>query len=540
MANSRITLLIVGMIWSSGMINPATAFDEFLLPAADVEAYAPPPSAPLPLHVAQQSTEQKQGVGEIFSSGPIEAQPPANSEGIPLPPVDETAPAAALPKKPPTADDRTIIPPTSVQRSRPIPLSGNTPKAQPRSSEIKQKLTVPNAIVHTDKVYEPNWNSCTCCGDRTQRWFSFESLMWWTSGSHLPAIASTSPTGTPPNQAGVLSPTGNAQVLYGNGDIFDFSQAGFRLRGGRWFDDRCDGSGVIAEFFMLAPRSQNWYAASDGDPILARPFYNADPVVAQQDSQIIAYPGMASGTQAMTANTNMYSAAIHLWSELEVYIGEDGCGEDRQRRIIGRNCGSDKEWLLGLKIGPRFAHLNDTVNISESLTSATSGNQFQLRDYFDTQNSFLGGEIGLRARRRRGRFNVDLGLQLAIGGTHQELAIRGSNTVTTASGSTTDIGGFFAQPSNIGKYDKSSFSMIPGLDVSAGWQMTDSWRFTVGYSLMYWTNVLRASEQIDTNIHESFFGAPTPTAATPNRPTPLFDESNYLAHGISIGFERRW
>ena len=133
-----------------------------------------------------------------------------------------------------------------------------------------------------------------------------------------------------------------------------------------------------------------------------------------------------------------------------------------------------------------------------------------------------------------------MGLQLAVGGTHQELEIQGNNVVTTATSTTTDVGGFYAQPSNIGKYDESAFSLIPALDVSLGWELSDEWRFSVGYSLVYWTNVLRASEHVDTTIHESFLASPTPLATVPNRPQVLFNESDYLAHGISIGFERRW
>ena len=533
--------------------------DEIVLPQVVPPAYAPPPSGPIT--VAQEETPAPDEGSRIFSSGPIE---PADDDGVLLPPAEPPSPAEESPFEPsggvstpespmsdaeespfeppdPSGGQLTPAPDVQLERAPPPPVPVE-PEEHATDPVIVQDQTVYGGVVsEPDYVYTPAWETQVCYTNASTRWLSVESLIWWTNGSHLPAIATTSPNGTPAQLAGVLAPVGNAQVVYGGGDIFDFNQAGFRIRGGRWFDDRCDGTGVMAEFFMLAPRSETWYAASNGDPILTRPFFNADPTINRQDSQIIAFPGLSSGTQRLNGNTNMYSAALHLWGEFEMYIVEDECGESTRRPLIGQRGCDDECWQLGLKIGPRFSHLNDTINISESLTSARTGSQFQLQDYFDTQNSFFGGEIGLLARRQQGALNLDVGLQLAIGVTHQELEIRGSNTVTTAAGaSTTEAGGFFAQPSNIGKYDESSFSLIPALDVSAGLQLSEEWKFTVGYSLMYWTNVLRASEQIDTTINEAFFNSPTPGAAVPNRPQTTFAESDFLAHGITIGFERRW
>ncbi len=177
----------------------------------------------------------------------------------------------------------------------------------------------------------------------------------------------------------------------------------------------------------------------------------------------------------------------------------------------------------------------------ESLTSAASGSRFDLQDVFQTENSFLGGEVGVRARRRRGNATIDLGLQLAIGGTRQELDIHGRNTVTPVNGlPTTTPGGFLAQSSNIGAYDRTRFSLIPALDLKVGYEAGNGWRFSVGYNLMYWTNVLRAAEQIDTTINEDLFAPPVTPSLGANRPTPLFRESDYLAHGLTFGIEKRY
>ena len=184
--------------------------------------------------------------------------------------------------------------------------------------------------------------------------------------------------------------------------------------------------------------------------------------------------------------------------------------------------------------------MNDTVSISENWTGVASGNRFSLNDRFSTENSFLGGEIGLRARRQKGDLSLDLGLQLAVGMNRQELDIAGRNSTTSASGVTTGSGGFFAQNSNIGRHEHTRLSLVPALEVALGWELDRGWRFTAGYNFMFWSNVIRASEQIDPVINEDFFAPPVTPSTGADRPGVLFHETDYFAHGISIGFEKSW
>lgn len=451
---------------------------------------------------------------------------PAPSAPMTLPPVEDDSS---------TADDSRIFSSGPMDESAPVPsapVNAESPLA-PENTALKTVQSQPQ--YYSEPTYRPH--SCHSCQQAAaSRWISFESLLWWTSGTDIPVIATTSPNGTPGMNAGVLAPGGNGQVLFGGDEIFGFHQGGFRLRAGRWRHDcDCDTGGFVAEFLMLAPRSESFTAQSGGNPILARPFFNA--ATGQQDSQLLAYPGLASGALNFSADTNMYSAAVHYWEELyRTGCRCNSCGECGDTGGCGESCGGNA-CMLGIKIGPRFSHLNDEIGITESLTSAQTGSTFQLVDFFDTENSFLGGEIALLARRQQGQLSIDLGLQLAIGGTRQELDVSGYNSVTTAAGAvTTAPGGFFAQDSNSGSWDRTRFSLIPGLEAGLGWDFRNGWRFSAAYSLMYWTNVLRASEQIDTAVDPNFFGP----GAGAGRPAPLLNESDYLAHGISIGFEKRW
>ena len=81
---------------------------------------------------------------------------------------------------------------------------------------------------------------------------------------------------------------------------------------------------------------------------------------------------------------------------------------------------------------------------------------------------------------------------------------------------------------------------MPSLECAIGYELQRGWRFSVAYNLMYWTNVMRAAEQIDSTINPNLFPPSVATAADPARPARLFKEADYLAHGLSIGFEKRW
>jgi hypothetical protein len=70
--------------------------------------------------------------------------------------------------------------------------------------------------------------------------------------------------------------------------------------------------------------------------------------------------------------------------------------------------------------------------------------------------------------------------------------------------------------------------------------MTNTWRASVGYSLLYWGSVLRATEQIDPVINPGLLPPEQNPLTGDLRPASLMQDSSYLAHGITFGLERRW
>ncbi|MCA9249040.1 MAG: BBP7 family outer membrane beta-barrel protein, partial [Planctomycetales bacterium] len=73
-----------------------------------------------------------------------------------------------------------------------------------------------------------------CCGD--DRFFvSAEYLLYWSKGMDLPALATTSPDGTPDTEAGVLG-FDDTTVLFGQDKVLDDARSGVRFALGYWLD----------------------------------------------------------------------------------------------------------------------------------------------------------------------------------------------------------------------------------------------------------------------------------------------------------------
>ena len=120
------------------------------------------------------------------------------------------------------------------------------------------------------------------------RWYSSaEYLMWWTRGTTLPPVVTTSA----PQFNGILG-QGNTTALVGNGSFGDTFHSGGRITLGRWLGDgQC--RGIEGRLFFIDQSNSNFTATSAQFPVLARPFFNVnDPF--GQFSEVIADPGAVS------------------------------------------------------------------------------------------------------------------------------------------------------------------------------------------------------------------------------------------------------
>ena len=93
--------------------------------------------------------------------------------------------------------------------------------------------------------------------------------------------------------------------------------------------------------------------------------------------------------------------------------------------------------------------------------------------------------------------------------------------------------GFLALPTNSGSpYHRNDFAMVPELGATLGLDLTARLRLTAGYSLIYWSKVVRAGDQVDINVNHPAIGRDLDRNSQP--PLPL-----RLHRLLGAGFERR-
>ena len=359
-------------------------------------------------------------------------------------------------------------------------------------------------------------------------WGSAEFLLWKIKDGNIPPLVTAGPA---PN-GGFLGEPGTVTLLEGEVDYK--VRWGGRFTVGYWLD--CEQSnGIELSLLRLNDNERRFDAGSDGSPgtaIIARPFFNVGAGVT--DVEYVAFPGVLAGRVSVSSESEL--------GGLE--------GNWVHNLCCHKPYGCETGFRADLIAGLRYLELKENLTISENLTLLAGapapfipGTTILVSDQFETRNRFLGGQIGARAEWWRGRWSLGLVGKLALGVTRQEVSINGTTAfILPGAAPITQPGGLLAQASNAGTRTNDAFSVVPELGVNVGYQVTDSLRAYVGYSFLYWTNVVRPGDQIDLGLNTSQL----PTIDGPGvlvgepRPAPLSRESNFWAQGLTLGLELRF
>jgi hypothetical protein len=479
--------------------------------------------------------------------------PVQKPEAIPAPqpvtPKAETAP-------------RSDVPPTRLPEPRPNPLAappaavwGGPPAACPPALEPVPGGVLSGPVPNRHKTFgSPNltlsrdyhfldWFGVSLLGGEdaetvvldegpaTDRYFvQAEYLLWWVRRGNTPVLATTAPEPANPNDPnanfGFLGRPGTT-VLLGPGGFGSTARNGFRVRAGAWLD----GCGLDGSFFFLGERTNSFEVASPLFPVITRPFFapNINPATGQpigEFGEVVA----GGGTQG-SLRVDQIS---RLWG-LDLNV----------RHCINRTCVARSEWFAGY----RHLNLREELRIGEFIVAGPNdaplpaGTRITVQDEFRASNRFHGGQVGYAVGRRWGRIDADARVSLALGVTHQELDIAGSQQILRPGQATPSVfsGGLLAAGPNLGNFTNNEFSVVPEFTLNVGYWMTPTVRTYVGYNFLYWTNVARPGEQIDRVVDLTFIpNAPAAPFSGQNRPIPLFQQSDFWAQGLQFGIELRW
>lgn len=362
---------------------------------------------------------------------------------------------------------------------------------------------------------------CDPCGPPGRVWLDAGYWYGTITGQNVPPLVTAAPAGNPRTQAGNLGQPGTT-ILYPTGRVNDNWRSGFYLNAGVWLDD-CQKCGIEGNFFFLGTSRERFVAGSPGVDIISRPFFNTQTGL--QDTELVSFPRILAGSVTVDSRSNFI-----------------GGGPNFIKNICCGPCGR-----FDLLLGYTYLNLEDEINIREDLTSlpgqtnVPAGTRFIVRDNFRTSNSFHGFNIGFAAERRYSHWYFGARTGVALGNVHQQVDIDGSTTITTPGGTPqTFPGGLLTQPSNIGRFERDRFAAVPWIGLKLGLQVTPRVRTYVGYDFLYFSNVVRAGDQIDLRVNPTQIPPRTGGVTGPAFPAFTPRETGAAINAIRFGVEARY
>ncbi|MEX0824864.1 MAG: BBP7 family outer membrane beta-barrel protein [Pirellulaceae bacterium] len=366
----------------------------------------------------------------------------------------------------------------------------------------------------------PDWRPClTLCLPR-DGWASFEYLLWFQNGMNLPPLVSR-------------DIAADSEVLFGGDQVLEDSLHGGRLQVGVWLD-ACHEWAVQGEYFSTGTTSTGFSLTSNGNPSVGRPYRDVDGMV-ERSFLIGSQDGngnvLDNGNIGIDVRSQLQGAGVNILRKL---CGSEGCG-DSLFRCLPQNY---KSQFAGL-IGYRWLELEEDIAIdSTTRTTRTDPDAaFRVRDFFETRSQFNGLDIGALYTRQRGCWSLDMQTKLALGTSRQTVSIQGITNINEGA----DLeGGLLGLPSNSGIFKRDRFAVVPELNAKLGYQLTPRLKATVGYTFIYWSNVVRPGDQISRTVDDGQVPALSTPVAAASFPEFAFNEIDYWVQGISFGGDYRW
>jgi hypothetical protein len=378
------------------------------------------------------------------------------------------------------------------------------------------------------------WQPCLTLCFPQDGWFSADYLLWSQKGMFLPPLVTRGATRQTNPALGT--------IVYGDSDDYlEGSLNGLRLNFGFWLD-RCHEWSIAADYFGWDQISENASFRSNNVNSFGRPFFDVTAGGVRRanlidfNGEINGTPIAVSGSFDIEATSELHSGGFQF---RRFFAANSGCGDTVFYRLPAAY-----RSRTDLGIGYRYTQLDESLTmVSNTRTTVPvpAAGTLLTTDEFTTQTQFNGFDFGIFYTRQRGLWNLDLRGKFGLGVNRQTVLIDGSTTRdldNIATDPETRPGGLLALSTNMGDRSRDRFSVLPEFGVDLGYQLTPRLRAKVGYTFMYWSNVVRPGDQIDLDIDARL--VPFGPGSTSTRPAFQFNETDYWAQGVSFGGEFRW
>ena len=196
-------------------------------------------------------------------------------------------------------------------------------------------------------------------------------------------------------------------------------------------------------------------------------------------------------------------------------------------------------WELSGLAGLRVLALDEGLGLTNTIVGLSAFYQGQSgtsNNSFKTMNRFYGAGIGVRGRYAWGRFFTEATARVALGDSHEVLSVQGAYADYGAPFATSQGPyGTFAMPANEGRFSHDNFAVVPEGQIKLGYSVTPSLRLTIGYDVLYDSNVIRPGDQISRYVPKGQTFQQDGTSPSQTTPVRLFRTTDFYAHGLSAG-----
>lgn len=352
-----------------------------------------------------------------------------------------------------------------------------------------------------------------------QYWGTSEYLMGWIKDgpNSVPLVTRGSLSDELPSALGQP----NTQILAGGDEVNYGLLQGGRVTFGKWIDP-CQRYGLEASGFLMGqtgPSSSFFSAATDSSSVsvpIRLPNGTETSIFA-----LVNGPGTSHPDERISVRHSS-----QLWGA--------------QGNLIFNTIESSA-WNVDGLLGFKHLNLSETLDLNANIARDVEGGRsvVQGNDHFGTGSEFYGTALGLRGTRSGRRLELTTAGSIGLGMNANEVAIQGNRLQSNPGVPTTTTSGFvFAEPTNIGTTKHRVFSVVPEYKLGTSYWLTSRLAAEVGYSGLYWNNVVRPGDQIDRVVNPTQRGGGTLVGEA--RPTPLFNRTDLWFHAVSFGVTYRF
>jgi hypothetical protein len=315
---------------------------------------------------------------------------------------------------------------------------------------------------------------------------------------------------------------GNAstKTLFGAGYVQPSTGEGFSIGGTIWVIQPC--LSLSADYWNTGTGIfQRTFGSADGSKVISRPFFN--PASGQEESLPISLPGFFSGTSSEAVRSRMQGAdALLRWT---LDAGDRGPLADG--------------FYLTVVGGAKWIQLDESYGNQDNVTDLFFGAKSAFSDNFSTRNDIYAAVGGLEITYVWEKIKADLSAKFGVG-TNRETAVVSGTTVfldpTTNTQFVDPRLGTFAQPTNVGTYNRTATVYLGDFGFNVSYDCTRCVRVKLGYDFMWIQNVIRPSSQIDFRVNpQPLLGPVILPPALPAPPT--LQQENIPVHTINFGLE---